>query len=274
MAGKSANTHGWAVDADLWAFVFKKVDDLGEENVRIFEIKAHRKIGDAIDAYDGMQIQANNRADALAKLGVEMHPDNYERRNECIVDAKKYVHIMKYMSKCLANSIDKGIYKDIQDQQLVLIAHAESKFDPGSLASMHFFTYFSAQSSRARCVKCFSTCSGVTRSGLCKGDVWAKGHRLVGIGDDLVFCSRCGAYSVGRANLLFHLCPGKPWSHTTKQAKTRMLGGLHPVTSKAIGDPIPLVRFFKPSLSRATTEDADAHIELDDITSILQEVQT
>ena len=118
-------------------------------------------------------------------------------------------------------------------------------------------------------MKCFSTCTGVTRSGSCQGDVWAKGHRLVGVGNDLVFCNRCGAYSGSRTNLLFHQCPGTPWSGITKQAKARMLGGLHPVSTKFIGDPIPLVRFFKASSSSASMEDVDDHIEIDDITSIL-----
>ena len=82
-AGRSANTHGWASDAGLWRLVFNKVDDLGAEFVEIFKVKAHRKIADAIDEFDGMQIQANNRADCLAKLGVLMHPDNRVSRHEC-----------------------------------------------------------------------------------------------------------------------------------------------------------------------------------------------
>ena len=60
-AGRWTNTHGWAVDADLWTAVFDKVEDLGEEFVRVFKIRAHRKAADAVDDFDRMQIIANNR---------------------------------------------------------------------------------------------------------------------------------------------------------------------------------------------------------------------
>ena len=100
--------------------------------------KAHRKIADAIDEFDGMQIQANNRADCLAKLGVLMHPDNRVRRHECYNDAKVHVQIMKYMTKCLAYTIDQGIYKELQGQHLEFVSENAQKFVPGSLDHKHF----------------------------------------------------------------------------------------------------------------------------------------
>ena len=112
--GRYSNTHGWAVDADLWKLVFDKVDDLGADVVRVFKIKAHRNIRNALGPYDRMQIIANNKADALAKLGANLHPDDRDRRLSCYSDARLYAQVVKFSTRCLAYAIDKGLYKDIQ----------------------------------------------------------------------------------------------------------------------------------------------------------------
>ena len=66
-------------------------------------------------------IIANNRADALAKLGVDMHPDDAINRRACVADAGKIVQVVQYMTRCLSYAIDNGLYKDIQQDQLELI---------------------------------------------------------------------------------------------------------------------------------------------------------
>ena len=63
-----------------------------------------------------MQIIANYRADALkkqkgadalAKIGVDMHPDDIDLRKACYSGAKAYCHIVQYMTKCLAFAMVK-----------------------------------------------------------------------------------------------------------------------------------------------------------------------
>ena len=192
-----------------------------------------------------MRIQADNRADALAKQGFDMHPDNAERRNECDNDVRVHTHILKYMARCLLYALERDCYKEIQDQHFEIVANAVHKFDPASLANKHFLTHIRDGAIRARCVKCYSPSTGAVRHGSCKGDAWAKGHRLLEVGNDLIFCGRCGAYSVGRVNHLYNLCPGAPWSATARNAKNRLHEGLHPVSGVFLGVPVPLVRFFK-----------------------------
>ena len=118
------------------------------------------------------------------------------------------------------------------------------------------------------------------RHGLCKGDVWAKGHRLIGVGADMIFCGRCGAYSVGRTDYLYEVCAGKPWSPTSAKAKGFLHEGKHPVSGVFLGEPIPLVRFFKAVPNStfgdvddeiSTLADVEDDIVIDDITSILHD---
>ena len=250
--GRYANTHGWAIDAGLWVSVFDKAEDLGLEFIKVHKVQAHRKLEHAENAYDRMQIQANSRADALAKFGVELHPDNKDFRKTCVADARKLSHILKFMAKCLAYSIDNRLYQDIQGQQFAVISRSTNHFDPEALACKHFFTHMFGEHRKARCVKCFSPCVGVSRNGKCPGDAWAKGHLLMSLGCDLVFCRCCGAYSVGRVSHLYNVCTKAPWSSTSKKAKTRLLGGMHPVTGTALGIPVPLIRYFKPEIGDTT----------------------
>ena len=138
--GRAANTHGWAIDADLWIQVFQAVDDVGADLCFLLKIGAHRKIAQAVDSSDRMQIIANNRADGLAKLGVDMHPDDATNRGACVSDAGRVVQVVKYMTRCLSFAIDNGLYKDIQNDQLELISKASSVYNPENLLSKHFFT--------------------------------------------------------------------------------------------------------------------------------------
>ena len=156
-SGRQTNTHGWAVDADLWKSVFDKVDDLGSDIVWVVKIKAHRKVTDAIGDFDRMQIVANSRADALAKLGVDLHPDAQVQRKSCYSDALIYKQIVQYMTRCLAFAMDNQLYTEIQDRHLELISVSSKKFDPDSLASKHFFTKLCQGAFKTRCVKCFFT---------------------------------------------------------------------------------------------------------------------
>jgi hypothetical protein len=246
--GRSHNTHGWAVDADLWCAVFDKVDDVGAECVYVFKFKAHRHVRSAIDDHDRMQIVANNRADALAKMGVTMHEDCIERRLACYSDAKKYKEVVKYSTRCLSWAIDRALYQEIQGQQLEFVSECARKFVPGSLDHKHFFTALTPEAKKMRCVKCFSPATGYNRFGSCHGDAWCKGHRIARLGHDIILCIRCGAYSVGRVYQLMSFCAGRPWSTASVRAKANMTDGKHPTTGAAVGSIVCLARFFKCSL--------------------------
>ena len=56
----------------------------------------------------------------------------------------------------------------------------------------------------------------------------------------LVFCRRCGAYSVGRTHALGSVCKRAPENHATKSRLAMMLDGRHPVKHFYVGKPLPL----------------------------------
>ena len=265
--GRAANTHGWAVDADLWTKVFQVVDEVGADLVFLFKIRAHRKIEHGMEPLDRMQIIANNRADGLAKLGVELHPDDVGSREACVSDAGRVVQVVKFMTRCLSFAIEKGVYKDIQNEQLEYISKASSVYDPETLLQKHFFTKLFDDSISKRCVKCFAKSAGGARFGKCPGDVWLLGHRISTIGADLVFCIRCGAFSMGRVDLLLSTCHGKPTTAATRRAKARLVEGKHPITMTFIAHPKPLCRYFRPSpgidhlIDEVPVEDIDVILE-------------
>jgi len=192
-----------------------------------------------------MQIIANNRADGLAKLGVDLHPDDAINRRACVADAGKVVQVVKYMTRCLAFAIDKELYKDIQNDQLELISKASSVYNPETLLEKHFFTKLFVESSSSRCVKCFAKSVGGVRFGKCPGDIWRFGHRMWSVGCDLVFCMRCGAYSVGRVDHLMDSCHGKPTTTATRRHKARLVEGEHPISRVFIAMTKPLCRYFR-----------------------------
>ena len=98
-----------------------------------------------------------------------------------VSDAKKHVHVLKSMAKCLGFSIDEGIYKEIQDQQFELVTKAELKLDPETLTKRHFFTHLTDGASRARCVKCYSSSTGAMRHDYAKAMSGPKGTDLLGL---------------------------------------------------------------------------------------------
>jgi hypothetical protein len=261
MQGCAHNTHGWAVDADLWRQVFSKVDDLGEDLVLVHKIKAHRKSCDAVDDYDRMQIIANNRADALAKLGACMHDDDLPRRKECINNAVSYKQVLTFMTKCLAFAIDRKLYQEIQEHRFERLESSLCRFVPGSLDHKHFFTSITPEAERLRCIKCFSPASSHNRQGSCSGDVWAKGHRIARLGHNIIFCIRCGAYSVGRVHQLMSYCAGAPWSSASRRAKSLICEGRHPNSGVDIGNVVCLERFFKCVTPVAAAADPDEESE-------------
>ena len=120
-------------------------------------------------------------------------------------------------------------------------------------------------------MKCYSPSTGALRHGSCKGDVWAKGHRLFEVGVDLIFCGKCGAYSVGRINHLYNLCPGAPWSGTARKAKDCMYEAKHLESGICLGLLIPLVRFFQHQPHSAPS-DVDVDLEVDDIAITLHDL--
>ena len=160
-------------------------------------------------------------------------------------DAGRVVQVVKYMTRCLSFAIDNGLYKDIQNDQLELISKASSVYNPETLLSKHFFTKLFDESSSKRCVKCFTKSIGGVRFGQCPGDIWMLGHRMCSVGCDLVFCNRCGAYSVGRVDLLMNSCHGKPTTTATRRAKGRLVEGKHPTTNIFMASPKPLCRYFR-----------------------------
>jgi len=81
------------------------------------------------------------------------------------------------------------------------------------------------------------------------------------LGCDIVFCRRCGAFSVGRVNHLYSFPTVLFRSSTSKNTKSRLLDGMHPVSGEELGIPLPLIRYFKTlHIDRVNADD--------DITSI------
>jgi hypothetical protein len=177
---------------------------------------------------------------------------------------------MKYMTKCLAYTIDQGIYKELQGQQLEFVSENAQKFVPGSLDHKHFFTALSPEAAKMRCVKCFSPATGYNRSGSCPGDAWYKGHRIARLGHDIILCIRCGAYSVGRVYQLMSFCAGRPWSIASERAKANMTDGKHPTTGAAVGSIVCLERFFKCSLPEVVNPCEEQVLEDDRVPEVCE----
>ena len=202
---------------------------------------------DADGIFYRMQIITNNRVDALAETGVDMHPDDTDLWKACYSDAKAYCHIVQYITKCLAFAMDHALYEEIQEQRFEFVNKSFERVDPVSPSNLHSFTMLHEDAAKARCVKCFASSARDTRHGKCPGDVWEKGHRLARVGADIVFCIRFGSFSIGRTDQLYSHCRGTPWSIASRRAKARLVNGLHPHTGVAVAQPVQLVRFFGSS---------------------------
>lgn len=90
---------------------------------------------------------------------------------------------------------------------------------------------------------CFVNSAKSKSDAVCVRSVSKLGHTVWTLGS-LHFCGRCGAYSGGRIGLLADLGGGKPWSEHLKRSRARLLGGLHPVSSRHLGDPFPFLPCF------------------------------
>ena len=131
-----------------------------------------------------------------------------------------------------------------------------------SLSNLHSFTMLHEDAAKARCVKCV-----LPRRLETLGDVWEKGHRLARVGADIVFCIRCGSFSIGRTDQLYSHCRGTPWSIASRRAKARLVNGLHPHTGVAVAQPVQLVRFFG---SCAPLNEGEPQVIDEDLLAILE----
>lgn len=73
----------------------------------------HRHVLDAVEEHDRMQIIADNRADALAKLGADMHDDDVDDGVRCACNERRYTDVLIYMTRCLAHSLEQGLHQEI-----------------------------------------------------------------------------------------------------------------------------------------------------------------
>ena len=62
------------------------------------KLKAHRKISEAVDASDLIHIQANSKADVLAKWGVDEHPHDSVFLTKIDAQFNAACQVMKYVT--------------------------------------------------------------------------------------------------------------------------------------------------------------------------------
>lgn len=92
------------VDANLWKTVFDKVDKL----VRILSWSSRSIERELMRLTISSHADCiHSRADAIARLGVDMDPDaNYILRKSRYGDARVYRQVVQYSTRCLAFAID------------------------------------------------------------------------------------------------------------------------------------------------------------------------
>ena len=218
--GPEHTAGGGHMYAHVWRQVWKKVDDLGRENVDCTWIKGHSTWNDVLEGVITQWLREGNRAaDDSAKLGASLHPDISEHvkrftfRCQTVIIAAKFIarinaHVMKELPDATPDRRRKPTKERLPRPPRPEVKHGHD---------------ITATCQRVFCWTCRRSAKTqeLLEARPCRPNA-PDDHNLWQVGDH-VFCIKCGARSRQRIRLLGKACQQKPTSatkaHELKQLK-------------------------------------------------------
>ncbi len=263
-AGEAACSHHKKANASSWRAYWRAVEG-GAPCVR--KVKAHRSREEAMADEDPMaytQWKANKTADAYAKMGARANQGRngreianaYEAEQDEVTKLAKWVGIaLSHWPRAAA-----GTGRRVREGRAKAAATRQARRRRAAASHGH---RLALGRDGWRCLTCgrgAGTDGGTKRlaTTACRGHTAARVGQQEGggaehilwaaeaektqhgeLGPDLVWCSRCGAYSSTKIYRLAHRCRGYP----EKSARTRLMAinsGRHPITRRQLAPPVRL----------------------------------
>ena len=247
-AGPAHSSSGWFIYAAVWRQIWKRVEDIGVENVHVRWIPAHTSTKDVADGrLTGLQRICNAKADELAKDGADVHP-----HDAAVAERTERAHrVVQRVARFLGTinaAVGHRTPRDTTAQkasgssdQLVQRTHARrtpQKHTPRLVGN------------RLRCSVCLR--SALTKSVLaqlpCRNVAMVNAHALRCVAG-IVFCANCGSYSQSKVRGLQSSCP-RTATGSRATALRRLLRGQHPKTGELLGQEQSLRVALMPVLRR------------------------
>jgi hypothetical protein len=234
--GPVASSDGWFVFADIWRKIWKAVDDIGGDRVKVRWIPAHTS---AKAVQDGRLTEldrwANGEADLEAKKGAKIHLDDDQVANEMAdtIDAVKLA--ARFIGRTLT-AIGRGGAECVPNRALSRSLAGRWRprplVDTDGAVTRRRGHAISAAAGRLRCTTCLRTAANmlIMCSVRCAGSAGVKKHALKQRGR-ILYCQRCGCYSEKKVRGLAATCRGKT---APTSALRRLRAGRHPLTGEVL----------------------------------------
>jgi hypothetical protein len=228
--GRACCTKANHVFADLWLRIWARLDDIGSDAVSVEKVKGHLRLCDLRTVQDGMRRIANNMADSAAKLGAKEHPADASASLRVARTSKMVTVLGRYLGRHAAKFERQGA----QPRAAFPKKRPRLALTRALKRSAHSAYQRGGRWRCGRCLRSSATAKGLL--GLkCRA---GKEHRVWRHGD-VLFCSRCGAYSRRKARLLMVAC-GRRTSAAGKKVLRLLSRGVCPATGRHLpGHAVP-----------------------------------
>ena len=265
--GPELTTGGGHMYASVWRMIWKKVDDLGKDNVDCTWIKGHSTWNDVLEGVITQWLREGNRAaDDFAKKGATLHPD--------ISD-----HVKKFMYRCQTVTIAAKFISRINAHVMNTMPDATPDRRKKQPRAREPRPPRPAVQHRHECVATGRRvfCWTCRRSAASRALLEARpcrtqeptDHNLWQVGDH-VFCVRCGARSQQRIRLLGKACQQQPTSATKAYELRQLKAGRVPLGRGYVfvARPLPMSSVVA-GLDRDETAVADDTAGMDGLEQLL-----
>ena len=232
--GRYAMCNAWSAHAGTWTQVFDKIDDIGYDNISVHKVKAHQKIIQQTTLVERFLIQANSKADTIAKQGADMQYKNQILMDSIKNEFKTMLQICKYITFTY-DYYRRNIVRDIIKIPY-LRNHKPFRSIPPPEKCLHSFDSIGTN---LRCVMCLVKRSKHILRDRCSYNVHTLGHNIWAV-PPFCFCINCGSYTNDRIGALSKPCPNSTPTIHFLRAKARLLEGTHPVTENWLSPPYPV----------------------------------
>ena len=245
---RSANFLPWARESQRpWAGVWKQVQ---HQHVAT-KVLAHQRMCENWDLKTKMDFWGNMQADLLAKkAALQGAPLDWQARaRDKLLSNRKA--LLRWVAGCLASF---KTFTEWSKEGAVVLGQGTKK-GRRTPKQRHNLTFATGK----QMYICTNCCQGAaTRSGLDKKGCCAiqgqrlqqlqrmanLGHEVVGIGDSMIFCNRCGSYAEGGAGRNLKLkCSAVKSTQLIRLPALRQ--GKHPIKKHYLGELMPLYFMLK-----------------------------
>ena len=207
--GPEGTTGAAHIHADLWREIWARAEDVGREAITLIKVKAHSTMTDVeAGRITGVQRIGNNWADEAARDGAARHPHDekawqrVERTSQLITSLAKF--LVGYHLQHHRHGMQEKPPKPARGEERARrVRAAESARGGHSVAQI---------AGKFRCLDCLRVASTQRMLLLmsCQGGSAMATHKLWQSGGGVLFCARCGAYSISKSRLLLRPCRGAP----------------------------------------------------------------